>query len=149
MNVGELGPRLRAERVAGGRTIAAVAADAGLSVPYIANLENGRGNPTLAALRRLAEALGLRLVVDVVAAEPTPPAEPPASVLRFARTTRFRDTATRLATYADVPEQSVRQRLIALLTAAQAAVATDLSATDYARFLDALLLTTLPPADQL
>ena len=143
MNVGELGPRLRAERVAGGRTIAAVAADAGLSVPYIANLENGRGNPTLAALRRLADALGLRLLVDVVAAEPAPPAEPPAAVLRFARTTRFRDVASRLAGHADVPEQVAGQRLIALLTAARAASATDLSPTDYARFLDALLLTTL------
>jgi transcriptional regulator with XRE-family HTH domain len=38
--------------------VASVAADAGLSVPYIANLENGRGNPTTAALTRLAEALG-------------------------------------------------------------------------------------------
>jgi len=38
--------------------VASVAADAGLSVPYIANLENGRGNPTTAALARLAEALG-------------------------------------------------------------------------------------------
>ena len=39
--------------------MASVAADAGLSVPYIANLENGRGNPTTAALTRLAEALGM------------------------------------------------------------------------------------------
>ena len=37
------------------------------SVPYIANLENGRGNPTTAALTRLAEALGLRLVVTLAA----------------------------------------------------------------------------------
>src|SRR5689334_24953011 len=39
--------------------------DAGLSVPYIANLENGRGNPTVAALDRLAEALGTRLEVRI------------------------------------------------------------------------------------
>ena len=39
--------------------------DAGLSVPYIANLENGRGNPTVAALDRLAEALGARLEVRI------------------------------------------------------------------------------------
>ncbi|GAB2605861.1 hypothetical protein Aab01nite_00640 [Paractinoplanes abujensis] len=51
------------KRVADGRTIASVAAQAGLSVPYIANLENGRGNPTLAAVNRLAETLGLRLLV--------------------------------------------------------------------------------------
>ena len=44
---------LRDRRKAAGRTIASVAVDAGLSVPYIANLENGRGNPTLSALDRL------------------------------------------------------------------------------------------------
>ena len=53
-----IGRQLRARRTAAGRTVASVAADAGLSVPYIANLENGRGNPTTAALCRLAGALG-------------------------------------------------------------------------------------------
>ncbi|HEX3588257.1 MAG TPA: helix-turn-helix transcriptional regulator [Pseudonocardiaceae bacterium] len=143
MDVGELGPRLRAERVAGGRTIASVAADAGLSVPYIANLENGRGNPTLSAMSRLAEALHLRLAVDLVADEPSPPAGPTDSVLRFARTARFRDSAARLAAHADVPDQTARQRLLTLLTAGQSAAGTELSPTDHGRFLDALLLTTL------
>ncbi len=68
MDEAELGRELRARRRRAGRTIASVAADAGLSVPYIANLENGRGNPTLAALRRLAAALGGRLEVGL--AEP-------------------------------------------------------------------------------
>ena len=63
-----IGRQLRARRTAAGRTVASVAADAGLSVPYIANLENGRGNPTTAALRRLAEALDLRLVVTLAPA---------------------------------------------------------------------------------
>ena len=61
----ELGEILRDRRKAAGRTIASVAMDAGLSVPYIANLENGRGNPTLAALDRLATALGARLEVGI------------------------------------------------------------------------------------
>src|ERR1700723_492388 len=60
-----IGRQLRARRTAAGRTVASVAADAGLSVPYIATLENGRGNPTTAALRRLAEALDLRLLVTL------------------------------------------------------------------------------------
>src|SRR6202012_997262 len=64
-----IGRQLRAQRTAAGRTVASVAADAGLSVPYIANLENGRGNPTTAALRRLAEALDLRLVVALAPEE--------------------------------------------------------------------------------
>src|SRR2546430_150864 len=45
----EIGRQLRARRTAAGRTVASVAADAGPSVPYIANLENGRGNPPPAA----------------------------------------------------------------------------------------------------
>ena len=61
----ELGRRLRARRTAAGRTIASVAVQAGLSVPYIANLENGRGNPTLAALTNLAQALGVRMRIEV------------------------------------------------------------------------------------
>ncbi|MBL7259574.1 helix-turn-helix domain-containing protein [Paractinoplanes lichenicola] len=63
MEIAELGEQLKQKRVESGRTIASVAAEAGLSVPYIANLENGRGNPTLAAVNRLAEALGLRLSI--------------------------------------------------------------------------------------
>ena len=72
MDQAEIGRQLRARRTAAGRTVASVASDAGLSVPYIANLENGRGNPTTAALTRLAEALGLRLVVTLAPAEEDP-----------------------------------------------------------------------------
>ncbi|GAB3814611.1 helix-turn-helix domain-containing protein [Kribbella italica] len=61
----DLGAELRDRRKTAGRTIASVAVDAGLSVPYIANLENGRGNPTVATLTRLAEALGTTLRVDL------------------------------------------------------------------------------------
>jgi transcriptional regulator with XRE-family HTH domain len=54
-------------RAAAGRTIASVAVQAGLSVPYVANLENGRGNPTLSALTRLARALGTTLRMELCA----------------------------------------------------------------------------------
>src|SRR5579864_3592424 len=64
-----LGHQLRVLRTAAGRTVASVAVDAGLSVPYIANLENGRGNPTLFALGRLASALGMKLSVSLVPAD--------------------------------------------------------------------------------
>src|SRR5580700_11999233 len=98
----EIARQLRARRTAAGRTVASVAADAGLSVPYIANLENGRGNPTTAALRRLAEALDLRLVVtlapesDGVAAPEVPP-----SLVRLGRTRRFRQAVTGMAAALD------------------------------------------------
>jgi transcriptional regulator with XRE-family HTH domain len=140
----ELGPRLRAARTASGRTIASVAADAGLSVPYIANLENGRGNPTLAALNRLAAALGLRLDVDLVPDEPVAPrAEPTGAALRFARTPRFRAEAARVAGRTGVAEQAAAQRLLALLAAAQAVNGAELSTTDCHRFLDAAVLAAL------
>src|SRR5579864_4044939 len=85
----EIARQLRARRTAAGRTVASVAADAGLSVPYIANLENGRGNPTATALTRLARALGMRLVITLIpdedsqqASEPAPP-KMPASLVRL------------------------------------------------------------------
>src|ERR1700689_1953380 len=91
-----IGRQLRARRTAAGRTVASVAADAGLSVPYVANLENGRGNSTATALTRLAGALGMRMVITLVpdedsreASEPGSP-EVPASLVRLGRTVRFR-----------------------------------------------------------
>ncbi len=138
----DLGRRLRALRTASGRTIASVAADAGLSVPYIANLENDRGNPTIAALERLAEALGVRLVVDLAPAEPAPP--PPeltGEALRYTRSARFRTEVTRLAKRTDVPEHTAHQRLVALFAAAQAV--TELSTLDCHRLLDSVILNGL------
>jgi transcriptional regulator with XRE-family HTH domain len=69
MEQSAIGRELRARRTAAGRTVASVAVDAGLSVPYIANLENGRGNPTITALTRLTSALGLHLAITL---EPQP-----------------------------------------------------------------------------
>src|ERR1700761_3232088 len=95
-----IGRQLRARRTAAGRTVASVAADAGLSVPYVANLENGRGNPTATALTRLTGALGMRMVIPLEpdedsrqASEPAT-AEVPASLVRLGRTTRFPRTVT-------------------------------------------------------
>ncbi|MEU8665168.1 helix-turn-helix domain-containing protein, partial [Actinoplanes philippinensis] len=88
----ELGRRLRALRAAGGRTVAAVATEAGLSVPYLANLENGRGNPTVDALSRVGQALGTRLTFDFAtdADAVSDPAELSATLVRFGRSARFR-----------------------------------------------------------
>ena len=52
-----LGSRIRARRTALGLTLAEVAERADLSLPYVSNLERGRGNPTLDALRSVAGAL--------------------------------------------------------------------------------------------
>jgi transcriptional regulator with XRE-family HTH domain len=140
-----LGPRLRAIRAAAGRTVASVAADAGLSVPYIANLENGRGNPTLAALERLARALGTGLTIDLGTAVPSTPAGPPPSLVRVARTDRFRRTAAALAA-PDRDPGEVATVLVDLLSRVGPTVGAEPADDDWWRILDALLLVRLHPA---
>ena len=162
----EIGRQLRARRTAAGRTVASVAADAGLSVPYIANLENGRGNPTTAALARLAEALGLRLILalepgdqDASAGE-APGAGPrgggtlgggapevPASLVRLGRTPRFRRAVAAMADGLDTEAGELSARLVAALAAVGAALGRDLAEADWWRLLDALTLVAAHPAE--
>jgi transcriptional regulator with XRE-family HTH domain len=148
----EIGRQLRARRTAAGRTVASVAADAGLSVPYIANLENGRGNPTTTALTRLADALGMKLVISLVpreegqpAAETTAP-RVPASLARLARSARFRQTAQTIARTRNVDPGDLSPRLVAALASLAHAIGADLTEADWWRILDALLLITAHPA---
>jgi transcriptional regulator with XRE-family HTH domain len=140
----DLGVRLRARRTAAGQTIAAVAVRAGLSVPYIANLENGRGNPTLTALSALAQALGTALRVEL--AEPgeqdhAPPA-PSASLAKFARLPRFTDAAQRLAAQAGCSVSVQRERLLNAMSAVSAAVPSPMTELDWHRVLDAMILAS-------
>ena len=128
--------------MATGRTIASVAADAGLSVPYIANLENGRGNPTLSAVNRLAEALGVRLAVGVVGDEPPPV---PQTLAQFAGTARFAAQSMRLARAAGEPEAVARQRLLTAMTGIGALADRPLSELDWHRILDTVVLITHRP----
>jgi transcriptional regulator with XRE-family HTH domain len=160
----EIGRQLRARRTAAGRTVASVAADAGLSVPYIANLENGRGNPTTAALTRLAEALGLRLVVRLAPADEdagtagsavaglavaglaagTPGI--PASLVRLGRTDRFREAVAVMASALDAGPDEFAGQLVAALAALAQAMGRDLAEPDWWRLLDALVLVAAHPA---
>jgi transcriptional regulator with XRE-family HTH domain len=159
----EIGRQLRARRTAAGRTVASVASDAGLSVPYIANLENGRGNPTTAALTRLAEALGLRLVVTLAPAEEDPGTagsavagsagagsagtpEIPASLVRLGRTDRFREAVAVMAPALDAGPDEFAGQLVAVLAALAQAMGRDLAEPDWWRLLDALVLVAAHPA---
>jgi transcriptional regulator with XRE-family HTH domain len=147
-----VGRQLRARRTAAGRTVASVAADAGLSVPYIANLENGRGNPTTTALTRLAGALGMQLVVTLVPAEQSqqagPPASPqmPASLVRLGRTARFRQAVKVMAATLDLDADEFAAQVVATLAALAHAMGKDLAEADWWRLLDALLLIAAHPA---
>lgn len=53
------GQRLRARRLHIGYTLADVSRISLVSVPYISNIELGRGNPTLDVISRLAIALNM------------------------------------------------------------------------------------------
>jgi transcriptional regulator with XRE-family HTH domain len=135
---GELGAALRARRKAAGRTIASVAVDAGLSVPYIANLENGRGNPTLAALDRLSGALGTSLVVALREDERRPVCEELGTLVDSSdRATRV---IGRLASAAGTTRRVVREQLIETLQALAGLLPRPPAEPDLNRLLDLLLL---------
>ena len=174
MDQAEIGRQLRARRAAAGRTVASVASDAGLSVPYIANLENGRGNPTTAALTRLADALGLRLVVTLAPAGEDPGTAGsavagsavagsavagsavaglaagtpgiPASLVRLGRTDRFREAVAVMAPALDAGPDEFAGQLVAALAALAQAMGRDLAEPDWWRLLDALVLVAAHPA---
>ncbi|HEX3489715.1 MAG TPA: helix-turn-helix transcriptional regulator [Streptosporangiaceae bacterium] len=147
-----IGRQLRARRTAAGRTVASVAADASLSVPYIANLENGRGNPTITALTRLAEALGMRLEITLVPDEEGQPAGPrptpvvPAALVRLGRTQRFRQAAATMARALGRETDEYTGQLVTALAAMAPATGQDLSEADLWRVMDALLLIAAYPA---
>jgi transcriptional regulator with XRE-family HTH domain len=136
----ELGRRLRARRSSQGRTLASVAMQAGLSVPYVANLENGRGNPTLGSLHRLAGALGVDLsdlLTDADAAAPGPAL--PWSLAAFSQGARFRQEVRRLAAENKATPAEVRQGLLTAM-AAVPQPKRGLDELDWHRILDALVL---------
>jgi transcriptional regulator with XRE-family HTH domain len=132
--------------------VASVAADAGLSVPYIANLENDRGNPTTTALTRLAGALGMRLVMTLAPdeghdqAEGLASPEVPASLVRLGRTARFRQAAAAIATALDLDADDFSAQFVTALATLARALGKDLAEPDWWRILDALLLIAAHPA---
>jgi transcriptional regulator with XRE-family HTH domain len=138
----ELGRQLRARRVSAGKTVATVAADAGLSMPYVANLENGRGNPTVATLQAWAGALAMRLDIKLNAASDHtgegPSADLPASLRRFSRTQRFRRDTETLAGTEDVV--TYREDVLQAMTAIAATCRHELTDLDWNRTLDLIVL---------
>ena len=62
-----VGARLREARTAAGRTLGDVAREAGISLPYLSEIERGRKEPSSEVLAAVAGALGLGLV-DLTAA---------------------------------------------------------------------------------
>jgi transcriptional regulator with XRE-family HTH domain len=135
----ELGEVLRDRRKAAGRTIASVAVDAGLSVPYIANLENGRGNPTVSALDRLATALGAQLEVRI--ADEPPPSQPSVGADLVSGVDRVDETVAALA--GGRSRAATRRDLVATLDSLAILLGRPPSPADLSRLLDLLRLACI------
>jgi transcriptional regulator with XRE-family HTH domain len=152
MSVAEVGRQLRALRTGSGRTVASVAVEAGLSVPYIANLENGRGNPTMTALSQVASALGMRLAVSLVPADgdgegwSLGAAQIPPSLVRLGRTARFQETAGLIAGNLGIDHREFTPRLASALAVIASILQRDLGEADWWRLIDALVLIATYPA---
>jgi transcriptional regulator with XRE-family HTH domain len=146
------GRQLRTLRTAAGRTVASVAVDAGLSVPYLSNLENGRGNPTASVLDRVATALGAHLTLTLnvdgrtVAAEPPAKRALPSSLTRLSRTARFAQVCAALADLAGEQLPDYRLGLVNALDALAGMTGRELNENDWWRLLDALTLVMAHPA---
>ncbi|MFI5710680.1 helix-turn-helix domain-containing protein [Kribbella sp. NPDC051620] len=138
----DLSTELRDRRKAANRTIASVAVDAGLSVPYIANLENGRGNPTVAALDRLVSALGAQLQLTIVDESPQPALDASVAADLLAASPRARQVIAELATARGRTKRSIERHLLTTLDALTHLLPANPTPADLNRLLDLLLLAT-------
>jgi transcriptional regulator with XRE-family HTH domain len=139
----EVGRRLRTRRSELGRTVKEVAMDAGLSLPYVANLENGRGNPTLDTLHRLASTLEVPLGELLAAPEPASGSGRmaiPTSLTAFTRTRDFRSACSRLAAAQRTDPAAMRRDLVHALASCPQPADRPMNETDWRRLLDAITL---------
>ncbi|MCT2542385.1 MULTISPECIES: helix-turn-helix transcriptional regulator [Streptomyces] len=70
-----VGPGIRRRRRALEMTLAEVARRAGLSVPFLSQIENGRSRPSMGSLQRIADALGTSAVQLLSTAEAPRPVD--------------------------------------------------------------------------
>jgi len=140
---GTLGARLRSRRTGLGLTLAEVAEKAGLSIPYVSNLERGRGNPTIDALRAIAAALDL-MVSDLLGEASEEGLDPlelvlanaPKSLGVFSRSDRFNAVLERLSTDQGVAAEDMRRRLLIGMASAPRRSAGEPTEEDWRRLLD-------------
>jgi transcriptional regulator with XRE-family HTH domain len=122
MDTTTIGTRIRSRRRQLGLTLAIVAERAEVSVPYVANLEHGRGNPTVDRLRRIAEALETSLAElvgeEVAGGLDGSLAGLPPEVAVFSRTERFASEVEELAQRRNERPEDVRQQLLSAIAAA-------------------------------
>ena len=127
-------------------TLAQVAEESGLSLPYVSNLERGRGNPTIEALRSIAAALQ-QPVADFVGESEDGfdfaefvLAEAPKSLRGFTRTVRFKEAVERLASKQGIPAAEMGRLLMIGMASAPRRSAGQPTEEDWRRLLDAYSL---------
>ncbi len=138
---GRLGDRIRAHRTARGLTLSEVADKAELSIPYVSNLERGRGNPTISALRAIAGALDLSVSDLLGNEEDFDPlqlvlADLPGSLSTFARSNRFKSVLDRLSRDHNIPLDEMRSRLLIGMASAPRRSTGEPTEEDWRRLLD-------------
>ncbi len=109
-----LGERVRATRARRGMTRKILSRDSGVSERYLAELESGRGNASIAILRQIAQAMNLP-IADLVREEPDPSAEHALIMERLGRlsTSELEAAARLLADH--FPAAEARRERIALV----------------------------------
>ena len=140
-----IGQRLRARRVELGLTLAQVAEKAALSLPYVSNLERGRGNPTLEALGALARALDIPLAGLVGDSGPIEPldvvlASAPPSLLQFSRSPDFQETVEDLAKRQGESVDAIRHKVLVGMVSSPQRSSGEPTEDDWRRILDAYSL---------
>ena len=131
-------------------TLAEVAERADLSLPYVSNLERGRGNPTIDALSAIAKALDLTLsdLIGDGASEVDPLelllADLPKSLETFSRSHNFLSVVARLASQHGEDESEMRRRLLVGMASAPRRSSGEPTSDDWRRLLDVYRVILAP-----
>lgn len=137
MSVNKIGERLRERRRRQGMTLKDVALAADLSVSYIANLERGRGNPTVDVLSRVAAALDMELN-DVLGGEPpdTVGGSLPDSLAAFVKDDEFAARIEQMAEQLGRSPEEVRTEVVSSMVSAPRRSGGEPNLRDWERLLE-------------
>jgi transcriptional regulator with XRE-family HTH domain len=152
VSTASVGERLRARRWELELTLLAVATDAGLSVPYVANLEKGRGNPTLDVIVALAGALGIPPAALLEGDGPDQTVDQvfvdlPPALVEYAHGKVLRQPTKRLAEHLGRSVEKTRSLLLGAMAATPRPTGRDLSRQDCRRLIDVYTLIVTDPGE--
>jgi transcriptional regulator with XRE-family HTH domain len=137
MGFERVGLQLRQQRRMQGKTLKQVAESAGLSLSYIANLERGRGNPTLEALGKVAAALDMTVESLLGDTQPDHLApEFPKTLAAFVADEEFRRRVARMADALGRPVDRVHEEVVRSMVSAPRRSSAEPTRRDWERLLE-------------